>query len=90
MPLVKVKVNVIAELDGTLKVIGKLIELPSLALASPIVTTGNGVASFIVAVPVTAVGAAVLPDVTVAVTVKVSGPSEMPSVVVGTFTDTLV
>ena len=89
VPLVKVKVKVVSVLEGTLKVIGKLMPVPSTLLASPMVTIGTPVASVIVPVPV-AVGLLVLPEVTVPVTVKVSSASDRPSTVVGTFTVTVV
>ena len=82
-------VNVVAVLEATLSVIGKLMLVPSLAAASPMVTTGAPVASVIV--PVAIIGVeplVVVPAVTVVVTVKVSLPSEIASTVVGTFTVT--
>ena len=87
MPFVNVNTNVVSVLDGKLKVIGKLIGLASVLLASPMVTTGNGLISVIV--PVATIGVlllVVLPEVTVPVKVKVSGPSDIPSVLVGTLT----
>ena len=89
VPLVNVKVNVVSVLEATLKVIGKLMALPSLAAASPIVTTGAPVASVIVAVATIGVEPlVVVPEVTVALSVKVSLGSDKVSVVVGTFTVT--
>ena len=82
-------VNVVAVLEATLSVIGKLMLVPSFADASPIVTTGAPVASVIV--PVAIIGVlplVVVPEVTVVVTVKVSLPSDIASSVVGTFTVT--
>ena len=84
-----VNVNVVAVLEATLKVIGKLMLVPSLAAASPIVTTAAPVASVIVAVATIGVEPlVVVPEVTVALNVKVSLGSDKVSVVVGTFTVT--
>ena len=91
MPLVNVNVNVVSVLEATLNVIGKLMAVPSFADASPIVTTGAPVASMIV--PVAIIGVlplVVVPPVTVVVNVKVSLASDKVSVVVGTFTVTVV
>ena len=83
VPLIKVKVKVVSVLEGTLKVIGKLMPVPSTLLASPMVTIGTPVASVIVPIAVSVMldGGKLLALIT---TVKVSLGSSMLSWVVGT------
>jgi hypothetical protein len=67
----------------------KVAVVPSSTVGLLMLTTGNGVLSIIEAVPL-AVELLVLVDVTVPFNTNVSVPSINPSMVVGTFTVTLV
>ena len=80
---------VVGTLLGLLIDTTKLALVPSVAVALAMVTVGIGVASIITPV-VLAVVLPVLPEVTVAVNTNVSVPSLILSIVVGTFTVTLV
>jgi hypothetical protein len=79
----------VGTLLGLLKVTTKVAVVPSSTVGLLMLTTGNGVLSIIVPVPL-AVELLVLVDVIVPFNTNVSLPSINPSMVVGTLTVTLV
>jgi hypothetical protein len=89
VPFDVVTLITVGTLLGLLKVTTKVAVVPSVTVGLLMLTTGNGVLSIIVPVPL-AVELLVLVDVIVPFNTNVSVPSIMLSIVAGTFTVTLV